>query len=204
MFVVALTGGIGCGKSSVSDRLGALGAGIVDTDLLSRELTVAGSPVLAQIVATFGNGMLHPDGALDRAALRQCVFKNPDARTQLESILHPAIKTLMLERLARLTTPYAVLVIPLLFETGQQTLADRVLVVDVPESIQIERVRRRSGLPEDEIRRIIASQTPRHERLARADDRLDNSGDPAALDALIQPLHARYLLLADMRHTQKV
>lgn len=204
MFVVALTGGIGCGKSSVSDRLGALGAGIVDTDLLSRELTVAGSPVLARIAATFGNGMLHPDGALDRAALRDCVFKNPDARTQLESILHPAIKTLMLERLAQLTTPYAVLVIPLLFETGQQTLADRVLVVDVPESIQIERVRRRSGLPEDEIRRIIASQIPRRERLERADEIIDNSGDLVALEAQIQPLHARYLLLADMQHIQKM
>lgn len=201
MFIVALTGGIGCGKSSVSDRLGALGAGIIDTDLLAHELTATGSPILVQIAATFGDNMLHADGALDRAALRHAVFSNPAARRRLEAILHPAIKTLMLARLAQIDAPYAVLVIPLLFETGQQTLADRVLVIDLPEPLQIERVRQRSGLAEDEIRRIIASQIPRHERLARADDCLDNSGDRAALDAQIQPLHARYLRLANTHRT---
>ncbi len=194
--IVALTGGIGSGKSTVADQLGAFGAGVIDTDLLSRELTVAGHPILERITAIFGDRILQADGSLDRAALRERIFHSPAARAQLEAILHPAIKDLMLERLATLEAPYSVLVIPLLFETGQQTLADRVLVVDVPESVQIERVKRRSGLPEDEITRIIASQIPRHERIARAHDIIDNSGDTAALSPQVQYLHARYLHLA--------
>ncbi|WP_295408329.1 dephospho-CoA kinase [uncultured Thiocystis sp.] len=196
MFTVALTGGIGSGKSTVAEQLGALGAGVIDTDLLSRELTAAGHPVLERIAAVFGGSILQSDGSLDRAALRERIFRSPAERAQLESILHPAIKNLMLERLATLDAPYAVLVIPLLFETGQQTLVDRILVVDVPEHVQIERVKRRSGLPEDEILRIVASQSPRQERNARADDILDNSGDTAALSSQVRHLHRRYFQFA--------
>lgn len=196
MFTVALTGGIGSGKSTVADQLGALGAGVIDTDLLSRELTVAGHPVLVRIAAVFGDSILRSDGSLDRAALRERIFRSPAERARLESILHPAIKHRMLERLATLDAPYAVLVIPLLFETGQQTLADRVLVVDVPEHVQIERIKRRSGLTEDEILRIVASQCPRQERNARANDILDNSGDPTELEPQVRHLHRRYLQLA--------
>ena len=194
--VVALTGGIGSGKTTVADRLAELGAGVVDTDQLSRELTAPGSPALERIAAVFGSAMLLPDGSLDRARLRHTVFTDPAARARLEAILHPRIQELMLERLAALQTPYALLVIPLLFETGQEGFADRVLVVDAPESLQIERVMRRSRLPEDEIRRIIASQIPRDERNARADDIIDNSGDPATLESQIQAIHTRYIEIA--------
>lgn len=199
MLVIALTGGIGSGKTTVSDQLAKRGAGIIDTDLLSRELTQPGSPVLAEIRDAFGPSTLHPDGSLDRAHLRQRVFQDPNARSRLEAILHPAIRSLMLERLATLQTPYAVLVIPLLFETGQQALADRVLVIDVPESTQIERVQRRSGLTEDEVRRILASQVSRQARLGGADDVIDNSGEPSALADQIEQLHQTYLALARAR-----
>lgn len=196
MLVVALTGGIGSGKSTVADQLEALGAGIIDTDLLSRELTAEGSPVLDRIAAAFGKEILQSDGSLDRAALRQRIFTNADARRRLEAILHPLIRALMLERLNSMKAPYAVLVIPLLFETGQQTFADRVLVVDVPEPIQIERVKRRNGLTEDEIKRIIDTQVSREARIARADDIIDNSGEPSALASQVQAIHEHYRALA--------
>ena len=192
---VGLTGGIGSGKSTVADRLAALGAGVIDTDLLARELTEPGTPTLARIDAEF-SGMLLPDGRLDRAALRRRVFADPRARARLESILHPQIRALMLERAACLSTPYTVLVIPLLFETGQETLVDRVLVVDCPEPLQLERVGHRSQLPEAEIARIIASQVPRAERLARADDVIDNSGGTDDLLPQVERLHRTYLALA--------
>ena len=196
MYRVGLTGGIGSGKSTVADRLAAFGAGVIDTDLLARELTEPGTLTLARIGKEF-TGVLLPDGHLDRAALRRQVFADPRARDRLESILHPPIRTLMLERAECLTTPYAVLVIPLLFETGQESLMDRVLVVDCPESIQIERVCRRSQLPEAEVVRIIASQIPRTERLARADDVIDNGRVPDELMPQIEQLHRAYLALAD-------
>ena len=195
MYRVGLTGGIGSGKSTVADRLAALGAGVIDTDLLARELTEPGTPTLAKIGKEF-HGVLLPDGHLDRAALRRQVFADPLARTRLETILHPLIRTLMLERAARLTTPYAVLVIPLLFETGQESLMDRVLVVDCPEPIQIERVCRRNQLPEAEVARIIASQIPRAERLARADEVIDNGNGHDDLMPQIEQLHRAYLALA--------
>ncbi|NEV63575.1 dephospho-CoA kinase [Thiorhodococcus minor] len=196
MFVVALTGGIGSGKTAVSDLLGRLGAGIIDTDLLSRELTAPGTPTLSKIFETFGKEASLPSGALDRAYLREKVFQDADARRRLERILHPAIRTRMLERLAAIEAPYAVLVIPLLFETGQQALANRVLVVDVPEEEQIERVRRRSGLSRTQTARIIESQVSRQQRLAGADDIIDNSGPPSALAPQVEKLHQKYLRLA--------
>jgi dephospho-CoA kinase len=196
MLVIALTGGIGSGKSTVADELAARGAGVIDTDLLARELTEPGQPALGEIAATFGSRIIDCDGRLDRDVLRSLVFADPQARRKLEAILHPRIKDLMLERLAALDAPYAVLVIPLLFETNQDVLADRVLVVDLPEPVQLERVRRRSGLPTAEIERIIASQISRNERLARADDIIDNAGDHPALLAEVERLHQRYLQLA--------
>ena len=197
MFRVGLTGGIGSGKSTVADLLAVRGAGVIDTDLLARELTAPGTPTLAVIGARFA-GVLHPDGTLDRAALRALVFADPVARLQLESILHPRIRSLMLERAAYLTTPYAVLVVPLLLETGQETLVDRVLIVDCPEPVQRERVRRRSGLADVEIEPIIASQVPRTQRLARADDVIDNGAGPDALGPQVERLHQTYLTLAGM------
>ncbi|WP_296805809.1 dephospho-CoA kinase [Thiocapsa sp.] len=197
MLVIGLTGGIGSGKSTVADALAARGAAVIDTDVIARELTEPGQPALAEIAAAFGNNLIAGDGRLDRDALRAQVFSDPEARVRLEGILHPRIKDRMLERLAALHAPYAVLVIPLLFETNQHTLVDRVLVVDIPESAQRERVRRRSGLTHGEINRIVASQISRAERLARADDILDNSGERPALLAQVEHLHGKYIALAE-------
>jgi dephospho-CoA kinase len=193
--VVALTGGIGSGKTSVSDRFAALGAAVIDADRIAHELTAAHGEATDAIVAAFGRGVLRGDGSLDRAALRRLVFSDAAARHRLEAILHPRIRERMQARLARVRAPYAVLVIPLLFETGQTEIADRVLVVDVPESLQVARVRSRSGLGEDEVRRILACQVSREVRLAGADDRIDNGGSREELFAQVNALHRRYLAL---------
>jgi dephospho-CoA kinase len=136
---------------------------------------------------------------LNRAWLRERVFADPDARVRLEALLHPPIRELMLERAAALPSPYVLLVIPLLYETGQDSLVERVLAVDCPESVQIERVRRRSGLPAAEIARIMGSQISRTERLAKADDVIDNQGEPDTLPPQVERLHRAYLALARSR-----
>lgn len=196
MLVVALTGGIGSGKSTVSERFAQLGVPVIDADLIARELTEPKSPALDRISDVFGHSVLAADGRLDRAALRRIVFADPKARKRLEEILHPPIRRRMKDRLAVIDAPYAVLVIPLLFETKQTDLADRVLVIDAPEALQIERVRARSALDIEEIRRILASQIERRDRLERADDVLDNSGDLESLQAQVDGLHHRYLALS--------
>jgi len=198
--VVALTGGIGSGKSSVAALLAGLGAPVIDADEISHALTAPGSPALDLIAEEFGNRFIDPEGRLDRAAMRDLVFSDNRARARLESILHPRIRAQMLSRLANLSTSYAVLEIPLLFETGQTDLGDRILVVDLPEAEQIRRVHRRSGLHVDEIQRILGSQVSRSQRLEGADDVIDNSGDPGALVDQVNRLHRYYLDLADARN----
>ncbi len=195
-FAVALTGGIGSGKSAVAERFAELGVTVIDADAISHALTAPGGAALTPIEQAFGPAIIRGDGSLDRAALRARVFSDPTARRRLEGILHPMIRTRMQAELAADTGPYALLAIPLLVETGQTDLADRILVVDAPDALRIERVARRSGLEPDEIRRIMASQASRAERLAVADDIIDNSGDIDALRPQIQALHARYLALA--------
>lgn len=190
---IALTGGIGSGKSSASALFADLGAAVIDADMLSHALTAPGGEALPDIAAAFGAGVIGPDGVLDRAALRARVFADPAARARLEGILHPRIRDRMLTAADAAEAPYVVLAIPLLFETGQQALADRVLVIDCPEAVQIERVMARSGLARSEVERIIASQVSRARRLAGADDVIDNAGAPAALRAQVERLHARYL-----------
>ncbi|MGA7982183.1 MAG: dephospho-CoA kinase [Chromatiaceae bacterium] len=196
MLVVALTGGIGSGKSTVSDRLAALGVPVIDADVLAREVTAPGSPALAEIETAFGPDVFQRDGSLDRAALRRAAFAHRDARERLEAILHPRIRQLMKSRIAEISAPYAVLVIPLLFEAGQTDLADRILVVDAPEATQVRRVQQRSGLAVPEIERIMASQITRSERLERADDVIDNSSDLQSLLTQTDQLHAKYLRLS--------
>jgi dephospho-CoA kinase len=196
VLLIGLTGGIGSGKSTVAELFARLGAGVVDTDLLARELTQRGTATLAQIAAQFGAGILNADGSLDRVRLRERIFADPAERRRLEALLHPPIRELMLERAAALQGPYVILVIPLLFETSQQTLVNRVLVVDCPEPVQIRRVQGRSGLSDATIAQIMRSQIPRAERLARADDIIDNQGIPDALPPQVRRLHRDYLALA--------
>jgi dephospho-CoA kinase len=195
-FAVALTGGIGSGKSAVAELFAGHGVTVIDADVISHALTAPGGAALAPIAEAFGAEILAADGALDRAALRERVFADPAARRRLEGILHPMIRARMQAALAADTGPYALLAIPLLVETGQTTLADRVLVVDAPEALRIARVGRRSGLAPEQVRRIMASQASREARLAAADDVIDNSGDLDALRPRIAGLHAQYLALA--------
>ena len=196
MLRIALTGGIGSGKSTVADLFAELGVSVIDADLVAHALTAPGEPVLAEIEGHFGPGLVGADGALDRAALRRIVFADPVQRGRLERLLHPRIRARMLADLAKAQGPYALLVIPLLFETGQTDLADRILVVDLPELEQVRRVCARSGLGEAEVQRILAAQVPRAQRLAGADDVIDNSGDPDALNTAVLDLHRAYLALS--------
>ncbi len=193
---IGLTGGIGSGKSAASDAFAALGATVIDTDLLSRELVEPGRPALAEIVAEFGTEMLDPGGRLDRGRLRERVFADSAARERLEDILHPRIRDEMLQRAERADAAYVVFVIPLLFETGQQTLVDRVLLIDVPEAVQRSRVADRDGLDAAQIDAVLAAQTDRATRLRLADDVICNDGSLDELQDAVRALHRRYLQLA--------
>ena len=195
--MIGLTGGIGSGKSTVADRFAALGVPVIDTDVIARRLTERGGEALDAIRAAFGESVMQPDGSLDRAALRRRVFVDADARRRLEAILHPRIRRAVGQALAALETPYAIVVIPLLVETqGYRDVLDRVLVIDCPEALQVERVMARNGLSRAEVEAILAAQATRAERLAVADDVLPNTAAPDALGAAVDALHARYLALA--------
>lgn len=192
--VVGLTGGIGSGKSAVSARLARLGASVVDTDEISRALTAAHGAAMPELAAAFGAGFVSADGALDRAAMRALVFESPGSRARLEAILHPAIRRETDAALAAARGPYALLVVPLLYESGAyRDRVDRVLLVDCPEPLQVERTMRRSSLAEREVRAIMAAQWPRWRRLQVADDVVWNGGDEAHLDAQCARMHAFYL-----------
>jgi dephospho-CoA kinase len=193
---IGLTGGIGSGKSAASDRFAELGAAVIDTDLLSRELVEPGQPALDEIVAEFGTAMLDAGGNLDRARLRERVFADDAARQRLEAILHPRIRAEMLRRAERADAPYVIFVIPLLFETGQQSLVDRVLLIDVPVNLQRKRVAERDGLQAEQIDAILAAQTNRTTRLHLADDVICNDADIDDLIEAVRALHQRYLQLA--------
>ncbi|MCP5317634.1 MAG: dephospho-CoA kinase [Chromatiaceae bacterium] len=196
MLTIGLTGGIGSGKTVASDEFARLGAEVIDTDLLSRSLVEPGQPALTEIVALFGPSVLDATGRLDRAHLREKVFADPQARRELEGILHPKIREAMLERAAQSTAPYVVFVIPLLFETGQQALVDRVLLIDVAQDVQRARVAARDGLDATQITRILQAQTDRATRLAEADDIVHNDAGISDLHAAIAELHRKYLDLA--------
>lgn len=200
-YVVGLTGGIGSGKSAAADLFAAHGAAVIDTDAIAHALTKADGAAMPAIRAEFGDGVVAADGALDRAAMRARVFadestKTP-ARKRLEAILHPLIRAESERQLAAATAPYAILVVPLLIEAGDyRKRVNRIAVVDCAEATQIARVMSRSGLARAEIERILAAQAARAERLAAADDIIDNDGDIAALPPRIERLHADYLALA--------
>ena len=193
-FVVGLTGGIGSGKSTVADLFVAAGAGLVDTDAIAHELTAPDGAAMPAIAAAFGAAVLTPTGALDRAAMRQRVFADAGARQQLEAILHPMIRQLSDARCLAATTPYVVLAVPLLVESGTyRARCDRIVVVDCPESLQIERVMARNGLAADQVRAIMAAQATRADRLVAADDVVLNDGGLTKLYEQVERLHLNYL-----------
>ncbi len=193
---IGLTGGIGCGKSTVAEQFFRLGVPVIDTDAIARELVEPGEPALQWIVTRFGEEMLLPDGSLDRAKLRKRVFGDRQARRDLERFLHPLIRAEMRERIRRTDTPYCILEIPLLLESNWTDEVDRILVVDAPPEIQMERILQRGQLSRDEAKQIIASQVDREQRLAAADDVITNDGDPGQLEKQVKQLHTRYQEMA--------
>ncbi len=193
---VGLTGGIGSGKTTVAEHLGALGATIVDADAISRALTATGGGAIDAVREAFGAGLIAADGALDRAAMRALAFSEPAARVRLESILHPLIRAESDRARHEASGPYVVLVVPLLFETGGHARVARTLLVDAPEALQVGRVAARSGLGPDEVLAIMAAQWPRWRRLQLADDVVCNAGERSALGPQCERLHARYVALA--------
>lgn len=196
--MVALTGGIGCGKSSAARLFAQLGAGIVDTDDIAHRLTRPGSPALGEIASRLGAHYLLPDGSLDRARLRRRIFGDPAAKTELEAILHPLIRHEAEAEIARQTAPYVVAVVPLLFESGEsyRKLARQIVVVDCAEEQQIARTMARSGLARGEVRAIMARQARRETRLREADAVLHNDGGPEELKDQVLALHRRFLEMA--------
>ena len=196
-FTVGLTGGIASGKSLASDRLAALGAAVVDTDVISREQTVAGMPALGDIVREFGQDLVAADGGLDRVRLRALVFSDSGARKKLEAVLHPRIRTAAWERATQTPGSYLVMVIPLLVETGFTGGIDRVLVIDAPRELQLKRLRERDGATFRQAQAIVAAQATRRQRRAAADDLLLNDGAIEQLLQGIERLHRSYLRKAE-------
>lgn len=199
-YTVALTGGIGSGKSAVADRFAALGAEVIDTDAIAHALTAPGGAAMPAIEAAFGARFVAEDGSLDRARMRDHVFAEPAERRRLEGILHPMIRAQAEAGLEASRAPYAVMVIPLLVEGGDpRGRFDRILVVDCLPETQVRRVMARNGLEEQAVRRILAAQASRAQRLAVADDVVENEGPLSALDMAVAALHARYLAAAAKR-----
>lgn len=199
-FSIGLTGGIGSGKSLVADLFAERGASVIDTDLIAHQLTAPNGAAMPAIRAAFGDDYLTAEGALNRAAMREKVFSDPDARRRLEGLLHPLIGAHAQAAAEQAQGPYLVYVVPLLVESGRwRQRVDRILVVDCPEALQVARVMRRNQLSEAQVEAIMATQASRAERLAVADDVLVNDGEKAAVEREVDRLHAGYLLLAEKK-----
>ena len=194
---IGLTGGIASGKSLVANMFVKLGAELVDADQISREVVAPGEPALSAIRDTFGPQVLTSRGELDRAALRKLVFADPAKRSELDALLHPLIRARLLARLDEVRRPYAIVAVPLLVETDFAALVDRIAVVDCPESLQLERLMRRDGIPRAEAVAMIAAQADRATRLRAAHDVIDNSGEVEVTRRQVAQLHHRYLELAN-------
>ncbi|MDX7758763.1 dephospho-CoA kinase [Aeromonas hydrophila] len=203
MYVVAITGGIGSGKTTVANQFAELGIEVVDADVIAREVVEPGTPALATIAAHFGSEVITPDGQLDRRRLRERVFTDLQAKGWLNALLHPLIRTEMQRQCAAARSPYCLLVVPLLVENRLTALANRVLVIDVDEATQIERTCRRDGVSREQAQAILAAQASRAERLAAADDVLDNqNGTPETIKSRILALHETYLAFASQQARQ--
>jgi len=198
MYVVGLTGGISSGKTMASDTFQSLGVDIIDADIASRMVVEKGQPALTQIADHFGKDILLEDGALNRALLREKIFADNKEREWLEKLLHPLIYQTLQRLLTEAKSAYAILVSPLLIETGQHKLAQRTLVIDVPENFQVERAVTRDKNTEQQVRAIMAAQTSRNKRLEYADDVIVNDQNIDFLQAEVKKLHARYLQLASL------
>ena len=197
-FSVGLTGGIGCGKTTVANMFAELGASLVDTDEIAHALTAPHGAAMPAIVEQFGAAFARPDGALDRARMRELVFADPPAKARLEAILHPRIRDAALAAAASATGAYVIFVVPLLIESGSwRSRVTRVLAIDCPEALQVARVMARNNLSEEQVRAIMATQITRAERLAAADDVITNDGGIDALRPQITRLHAEYFTFSE-------
>ena len=196
---IGLTGGIASGKSTVSQRFAELGIAVIDADVAARAVVEPGTPGLEQVVQRFGSGIVRPDGELDRSALRELIFNDPAARRDLDAILHPLIRAHMEQQAAAAAGPYLIMAIPLLVEGGSsRERLDRILVVDVDEAVQLQRVQARDGISIAQARAILGSQASRAARLEAADDVLQNGGTVAELRQAVDRLHERYLKQAQI------
>lgn len=195
-YIVGLTGGIGSGKSAASAWFQQQDILVVDADIVAREVVEVGQPALIEIQKHFGDWVLDEQGCLNRSALRDYIFKHPEARQQLEAITHPVIRSAIIQQLNQALSPYAILASPLLFETDQHLLCQRSLLIEVPVELQLVRASQRDGQSREQIERIIAVQMPRLEKQKRAHDIVDNSGTLEDLYQQLQPLHEHYLQLA--------
>lgn len=195
-YIVALTGGIGSGKSTVADAFAELGVPLVDADVIARQVVEPGMPALMEITSRYGETILHTDGTLNRAVLRNKIFSEPQEKAWLNSLLHPLIQQETQRQLASINEPYVLWVVPLLIENGLHHRANRVLVVDVTPEIQLTRTMARDGITRQQAEDILASQVSRQQRLACADDIIDNSGDPKVIAPQVTLLHQQYLKLA--------
>ena len=197
MLIIGLTGGIGSGKSAVSDKFKSLGITVVDADVAARTVVEPGQPALAEIERHFGSNILNQEGVLDRAQLREIIASDSEERVWLESVLHPKIGEQIAKELAESTSPYTIYVAPLLLETNSQKMCSRVLVVDVPKEIQIQRTAERDKVSEIQIEKIVAVQMEREERLEKADDVLVNTGTIKELEEQVVKLHQKYLEMVE-------
>lgn len=196
MLAVGITGGIGSGKSAAADRFSELGVPIIDADVIARQIVEPGRPACRKVIDAFGDEVASDDGGLNRAKLRKIIFSEPEKKTLLENILHPEIHAEILRQIAELSTPYTIVVIPLLAESKRQYPLDRILVIDAPAELQVSRVSARDDQSESEVKRVIQLQSSRPDRLAIADDVIENTGSLQSLRNSVDALHEKYLAIA--------